>query len=394
MHIIRQDLTDEFVPELLLPQEDQILHRHLVLGDGAGLIHAEDIHPGQGLDGGHGMAQGLSFQQPQDTGHQGKTGEEIEPLGDHADHRGHGAGDGGMQVPSQPAPFLPEDHQAQGDHHEADDLYQTAQGPHHLRLAALAVLLGLQGQAGGKGLRPHGGEPGAALPRHHKAAGIQGVSRSLAHLVLLAGDEGFVHLHLSGQHPGVRADLVALGKDRHVVPHQLAGGHRQPVPFPDHPGLRGDQDLQFIQRMLAPQLLDDADGGIEKDDAHEGEVQPGADQDDAYRQEDEEHIEIGEYVGEDDLPHRAGRGFHREVGAARCRPLRDLGQSQAVFGGNLRRRHSLKRLLSAFFLHARIKLLSSPASVSSISTAGEKVNEAAGPERAERNMKFQVTVCT
>lgn len=91
----------------------------------------------------------------------------------------------------------------------------------------------------GVGLRPHPVQPGPAAAGHHEGAGEQLVAGGLGDGVGLAGDEGLVDLHLAGEDGGVGGDLVAGGQLRHVIPHQLGGGHGDQVPLPHHVGPGG-----------------------------------------------------------------------------------------------------------------------------------------------------------
>ena len=178
-------------------QAHQLLHRHVRLGDGARLIHAQYIHPGQGLNGAHLVDQGFPLGQAHHRDGQGHAGQEVQALGNHADEGGHHGGDGGGEALLLYQKFVAKQGDAQGNEGEADDPNQAVQGLHHLGLARPLVRLGLMGQTGSVAGRSHLVHPGPALARHHKAAGEQRVPGIFHDGVRLAGDEGLVHRHLA-----------------------------------------------------------------------------------------------------------------------------------------------------------------------------------------------------
>ena len=76
----------------VLVQGHHLLNGHLRLGDGARLVHAQHVHMGQGLHGGQLVDQGLALGQPHDGHRQRHAGQQVQPLGDHADEGGHHGG--------------------------------------------------------------------------------------------------------------------------------------------------------------------------------------------------------------------------------------------------------------------------------------------------------------
>ena len=195
--------------EKLLVQGHQAGHRHARLGDGARLVHAEHVHPGQGLNGAHVVDQGPLSGQTEHGHRQSHAGEQVEPLGNHADEGGHRGGHGVADAGLQEEVLLDEQSHPHWDESDADDPDELVQGVHHLGLTGGVALLGLQSEAGGVGLGAHPGEHRPAAARHHKAARQQLVPRRLGDGVRLAGDEGLVDLEGARDHHRVRRDLAA-----------------------------------------------------------------------------------------------------------------------------------------------------------------------------------------
>jgi hypothetical protein len=61
-----------------------------VLREGAGLVRADHVHPGQAFDRGKFLHQALLLAEPDDADREGQRGEQDEPLGHHRHQRaGH-----------------------------------------------------------------------------------------------------------------------------------------------------------------------------------------------------------------------------------------------------------------------------------------------------------------
>ncbi len=316
----------------VLVQGDDLLHRHLGLGDGACLVHTQHVHMGQRLHGGQLVDQGLLLGQPHDGHRQGHAGEQVQPLGDHADEGGHHRGHRLGELIALDHQLVVEQGRANGDEGEADEPDQPVQRLHHLGAAHPLVGLGLQGQAGGVAVRPHPVQPGPALAGHHKAAGQQLVPHVLGDGVGLAGDQGLVHRHLPGQHRAVGGDLVPRPQLHNVLPHQLVDGDgaQLPVPHHLHPGLADEG--QLLQGGPGAELLDDADEGVDDGDAQEHHVLEVPGQHQQGRQHHKDQVEEGEGVLPDDLPGGLGVGGHRLVAHALLQKLGGLGGGESGFG--------------------------------------------------------------
>ena len=76
----------------------QLGHVHAALGQGARLVQADRVDPGEALDRGQLLDEALLSAEPDDTDREGDGGQEDEALGDHGDDAADGAGDRVLQV--------------------------------------------------------------------------------------------------------------------------------------------------------------------------------------------------------------------------------------------------------------------------------------------------------
>ena len=162
-----------------------------------------------------------------------------------------------------------------------------------------------------------------------EAARQELVAGVFLNFVRLARDERLVDVAAILRDDGVGIDLVAGGEDDDVVAHELRGVHGHAPAVAHGDGLGRGEDAQLVERFLRADLLNDADGGVDDDDAHERQVQPLADCDHAEGQQEKEHIEIGEDVFLHDLPGSLARRLDRAVVQTGGDPLGHLRFAQA-----------------------------------------------------------------
>ena len=81
---------------------------------------------------------------------------------------------------------------------------------------------------------------------------------------------------------------------------------------------------QLVERFLRAQLLHDADGGVDDDDAHERQVQPLLHCDHTQRQQEKQHVEVGKDIAQDDLLDRLARRVNGRIRPAGVRALAHL----------------------------------------------------------------------
>ena len=168
--IVGHDEADVRLLEPVGTQGDYVLDGHLVLRHGAGLVHAEDVHPRERLYAAHVVHESLLLCEAHDARGQGHAGQQVEPLGDHAYERGHRGDDAVLNAALEPDYLLHGHEDAEGDDGDADYLHEAGQGAHHLRLLGRLGLLGLYGEAVGVGIRAHLRQARAALARDDEAA--------------------------------------------------------------------------------------------------------------------------------------------------------------------------------------------------------------------------------
>ena len=307
-------------------------------GEGAGLVQAHHVDPGQALHGGKLLHQHPTPGQGQGGEEERDAGEQHQAFGHHAHQGGHRAGDGFAPVARLVAAELGP-HEQRGDTQDdpgdvaqegVDALLELGAGPgEHLDLG---------GQAPGVGVGPHRGglEPARARqhhrPRQHLPVGV------LRDGIGLAREGRLVDLQAGGlEQDAVGGNLVAAAQLQQVVEHHL--GHRELVhPSPaHHPGGGGVEQGQAVERSLGPQLLDDADEGVQHQDHGEQGVAEATGGQDRHCQHGEDGVEPGEHVGADDLADRARGGLVDLVGLPVGDPAPDVGLRQPFGAGGRRR---------------------------------------------------------
>ena len=311
-------------------QRHHLPHLHLRAGDGAGLIHAQNVHPGQRLDGVHLMDQGPVLRKTNYADRQRHAGQQKQPFRDHADEGRHG-GDHRLPQPQfLHGILIIKKRPADGNQHHTDKPDQPVQRAHHFALAGAGVLLGSQCQFGGIGVRPHLIQPCPALAIDDEAAGEQAVPGGLGDGVRLAGDERLIYLHLPGENGGVCRDLTAGSQLDDVLPHQCVRCQFHHHPVPDRPDSRGREQRQLFNGPFGPQLLDNADNRVGGYNEEEGHVPPVPHQQQTHRQHHKNQIEIRQQIFPYDLLIRlGGRGHRPVIPAGLCQCL-CLGRGQAL----------------------------------------------------------------
>ena len=177
---------------LMAGQGNQVFHFHFRLGDGAGFVHAQHIHPGQGLDAVHILHQNLFPAQLQRRGRHGNGGQQVQPLGNHPHQGRHSAFHTIPEVQLQHGKFLVKQHQSHRNQGNAQHQNQLVQRTHHFGFAGFGIFLGLPGELAGKSLRPHRRQLHPAPSRHYNAAGAQNVPGHMGNSFGFSGNQGFI----------------------------------------------------------------------------------------------------------------------------------------------------------------------------------------------------------
>ena len=152
----------------LVIEPDQAVERDGPVGEGAGLVQAHHVHPGQALDGGK-----LLHQDPapgeRDRGRaEGDAGQQDQPLRDHADQRGDGRG-GGL-LPGFVGVHLAEDKEHRHRRDRPRDVAQDLVDARDQFRAHQREPPRLRRQLPGVRLGTHPGRLVAARPGDHEAA--------------------------------------------------------------------------------------------------------------------------------------------------------------------------------------------------------------------------------
>ena len=248
---------------LMARQGHEIFYFHVRLGNGAGFVHAQHIHPGQGLNAVHILHQHLLPAQLQRRGRHGNGGQQVQPLGNHPHQGRHSAFHTIPEVQLQHGKFLVKQHQSHRNQGNAQHQNQLVQRTHHFGFAGFGIFLGLPGELAGKSLRPHRRQLHPAPSRHYNAAGAQNVPGHMGNGFGFSGNQGFIQPQLPLPQNAVGTELVTLGKFGNVIAKDFLRGNLHTLALPDHRHRALRHQGQPIHRPLGPDLLNDADDGID-----------------------------------------------------------------------------------------------------------------------------------
>jgi len=256
--------------------------RHTVLGERAGLIHAEDGCRTQGLDGRYLAGEHIFFGDPPCT----KGKEHGQNNGELFRQDCHGERDAGQE------PFEPvvPGKTVYNNNSYAEEKADNRNGPDNrcdLRFQpGLAPFDRPQDNAYLSHLGPGAGCPDLykSLALHNERAGedrrlVVAAGPAGLHAVTpgyfpdrdrFTGQEGFVHQHIIGkQNDAVGRHAVAFCKDEHVAADNLAAGDPFVFAVPDDQRPRAREVPQRLQRPLGLLLLVDCYADDEDNKAHQ-----------------------------------------------------------------------------------------------------------------------------
>lgn len=161
--------------------------------------------------------------------------------------------------------------------------------------------------------------------RVDEAAAHELIAGTLMDRVALAGEQALVHVALARDNDRVGRDLVSPAQADQVVEHELVELELDLMIVANRDGaLRGEQ-RELVHHALGAQGLHDADARVEEHDPQEGQVLPGAGQDDERGQDDVDEVEQGAGVLDDELLDRLGLELSVDVDLALRDALGDLG---------------------------------------------------------------------
>ena len=304
-----------------------VAEHQLALGEGAGLVEADHVDAGQALDGGQLLGEDLLAGQPGGAHREGDAGEQHQALG----HHGHQPGHRGLHRVDEAEVGA----DLRGDQQDGGG-YQQPAHPLDDAVDAVTQLGAHQREAPGVRAEPEGvrvgadlGGPHAAAARGHEAARHHVVAGHLVDRVGLPGEQGLVDLEAHRvEHLPVDADLVAGAQHHQVVGHQLLDPDLLLGAVAHHAGPGSVEHRQPVEGALGPDLLDDADGGVEDQHDAEQRILELAYRQDDHQQGAQQEVERGEDVGLDDLADGATGGVGDVVGATVGPALVDLGPGE------------------------------------------------------------------
>jgi hypothetical protein len=258
-------------------------HRHLVLGEGPGLVGADDRRRAQGLDRRQPPDHRAAARHALDADRQRDRHRYRQALGDDADDlaypehhdltQGHAAGQPDRE-------HQREQHRGSDDHVATEPRDPALEGRRRVGGGGGAASDPAQlGRAAGRDHHragPAGGHVGAGVD-HARAVGQRGVGRErddvLGHRQRLAGQRRLGDLQRGViEHPGVGRHRVAGVEHDHVARHQLPGLDQRLGATADHPRAMHLEAAQRRQRPLGAALLERADDRVQDhhDDDHQG----------------------------------------------------------------------------------------------------------------------------
>ena len=123
----------------------------------------------------------------------------------------------------------------------------------------------------------------------------------------------------------VGRDLVSPTQSDQVVEHELIELKLDLLTIADRDGALGGEQRELVHHALGAQGLHDADARVEEHDPQEGQVLPGASQDDERGQDDVDQVEQGAGVLDDEFLDRLGLELGVDVDLALRDALGDLG---------------------------------------------------------------------
>ena len=283
-------------------QRQQVFHLHVRLRNGAGLVNAEHIYPCQGLDAVHILHQHPAFAEFLGRYCQSHAGQQIQPLGNHADQCRHGPLGALPQRQLQNHVFLPEQDNAHGHQSQPQKQDQPVQGPGHFGFLGLGIVFCFPGQSRRAAVFAHCRQFHPSPARQHDAAGMDLISGLLLHAVLFAGKQRFVHIEGPRPQNAVGADLVPLSEFRDVVPDDVLRGDILHSSVPDDLHRPPGNQRQLIHCPFGPDFLEDTDDRIDHHYAQKAHVHDRRlAHDQQHSQHDKYQIEEGQGMTQDDF---------------------------------------------------------------------------------------------
>ncbi len=309
---------------------DQALEVEAVGGQGAGLVQAQGVDGGHGLDGAQALHDGAAAGQTDGAEDEGQGGHQHQALGD---HRRDGGGDHLEQVPlAQVARRVQDDVAAAQDHGGGGQDADEAVDALLHRAGGIAVGTGLgRGALGeGSGADALGGV--GPLAGDAEAARQNLLPDPARYRVRLAGQKGLVHLEEVGRAHGAVGDHgLARGQEEAIAAHHVAAGDLADDAVAHGPDLRVGQQGELVEMALGPHLLDEAEDGVGDGHAADGgAAAPVADGEQGQRCRHHKGVEERQRVASQDVEVLGAIGAAHAVDLAPRGALGDLGGGQSL----------------------------------------------------------------
>ncbi len=263
-------------------QCDEVVVDDAAVGDRAGLVEVEAVDARERLHRVEVLHKRVLAREPDRREREVERGEQHEAFRHHAHHAGDRRDDRlppcaarNGRGPAADGLHLCEDEQdAQRHHEERHELEDRVDALVEVG-DVLLVHLRLRGECGGVAVRADRGHVHERHAGHCGRAGVDGVALLLAHGARFAGDHRLVEFEPPRLHDrGVRGHLLSRPQPHEVAEHNVVVRNLHVVAVAAHEVIRGDEDRQFVERVLCAQLGDDADARVDDDDEPEDGVLP------------------------------------------------------------------------------------------------------------------------
>ncbi len=254
--------------------------RHLILGQGAGLVRADDGGAAEGFHGGQLADDGATVRHAGDADgeHDGERrgqsfGNGADGEGDgrheHVDRRfaashAHGEGEGG-EAEDHPEEQLAELGDLAGE--RGGDLHRLGDEPGDA--AGLGAVAGGPDQPFGLTGGDQGAGVGLVSPVGEGDVVVEGIG-VLGNRERLAGEGRFVAMEVVDvEEAEIGRHAVAGLEQDHVAGNELRGGHAKLASSATHDGLGGDHATEGFDGLFRPAFLDEADDRVDQDHAED-----------------------------------------------------------------------------------------------------------------------------
>ncbi len=278
---------------------DELGHPQARLGQGAGLVEADDIHRGQGLGRVQLLRKRTEPGHPERADGVRQAREQDQPLRDQR----HDSGDGGGNRLAEPRVPMPEgvaEDDAERHQHSYEDEEQPVQRPFERR-SRMTEGPRLPGDLLGVAVGADRRDQVLSGPLDDEGARAHGVTGGAAHRSRLSAEDRLVELQPLGAGEGaVGHDVVARPDADEIADDDVVDRHPSRLAVSHHGGIRRDERAQPVDCPFGSHFLPRPDDRVRDQDAEEQCVLPLPEGERRRAGYGENEVEHREDVGTDD----------------------------------------------------------------------------------------------